>query len=138
MTNGVCNHPACAAAPACIIAELRRVRANYSSGRRDEFRIKAVERGIRALEALSAPLRTPEVRQLTPGAASGCPGSSRTSAAQPFRMMRHSKHGGVRSAASARQNRWHGCADGHVILITMTFPVSSLATQTHPLCRLAA
>lgn len=61
VTNGICHHVACSKQRFCIVAELKRVKSNYSSARRDEFRIRAVERAIHALEQLHTPLVTSKV-----------------------------------------------------------------------------
>eukprot|EP00884_Botryococcus_braunii_P020197 jgi/Botrbrau1/6861/Bobra.152_2s0020.1 len=55
--NGVCDHMACSAKPFCLVAELERSKANYSERGPDQFKIKAVEKGIRALLHHKKPLR---------------------------------------------------------------------------------
>lgn len=60
-SNGLCPHVACSRQAFCLVAEMQRVRSNYSGGRSDQFRIKAADRAIRALETLQAPLTTAQV-----------------------------------------------------------------------------
>ncbi len=60
-SNGLCPHVACSRQAFCLVAEMQRMRSNYSAGRNDQFRIKAADRAIRALETLQAPLTTAQV-----------------------------------------------------------------------------
>lgn len=67
-TNGICEHVACSACGVCIVKELEETRRLYRS-RTDQFRIKAVQKGITVLSTWPRPVRDPsDVADLNVGA----------------------------------------------------------------------
>ncbi|BDA51434.1 probable DNA polymerase lambda at C-terminar half [Coccomyxa sp. Obi] len=57
--NSVCTHTACSAKNFCIVDQLEQIQSNYRKGR-DQFKIKAMQRAIKAVVELSVALVTAE------------------------------------------------------------------------------